>query len=263
MAASLRHQWRDTIYAYVCHSLGDGIGSGMGTLLISNIREEYHDRMIMTFPVFPSTKVCYSLGGVTGFGMGTLLISKTREECQNHMMMTFFVFPSTKVRKRSVQKYLEVHQTVNAVVESIFGAESSSFHDLEKVFLAIFGCLPDTGPIFLLIGICDYKMKMLNSSFLYFRYKASIFFGRNVFTKQAEPIFPKDPTSDMAKISTKSYNLVHEIQSMDKSRQQFYELSGLKLGNVIGAEKSAEHVIFSFASTMIHLYGNCVLLGHQ
>ncbi|KAE8704207.1 Tubulin beta-1 chain [Hibiscus syriacus] len=33
----------------VCHSLGGGTGSGMGTLLISKIREEYPDRMMMTF----------------------------------------------------------------------------------------------------------------------------------------------------------------------------------------------------------------------
>jgi len=41
----------------VTHSLGGGTGSGMGTLLISKIREEYPDRMMMTFSVFPSPKV--------------------------------------------------------------------------------------------------------------------------------------------------------------------------------------------------------------
>ena len=41
----------------MCHSLGGGTGSGMGTLLISKIREEYPDRMMMTFSVFPSPKV--------------------------------------------------------------------------------------------------------------------------------------------------------------------------------------------------------------
>ncbi|VAH07425.1 unnamed protein product [Triticum turgidum subsp. durum] len=40
-----------------CHSLGGGTGSGMGTLLISKIREEYPDRMMLTFSVFPSPKV--------------------------------------------------------------------------------------------------------------------------------------------------------------------------------------------------------------
>jgi tubulin beta len=41
----------------LCHSLGGGTGSGMGTLLISKIREEYPDRMMCTFSVVPSPKV--------------------------------------------------------------------------------------------------------------------------------------------------------------------------------------------------------------
>ena len=41
----------------ITHSLGGGTGSGMGTLLISKIREEYQDRIIETFAVFPSPKV--------------------------------------------------------------------------------------------------------------------------------------------------------------------------------------------------------------
>ncbi len=41
----------------ICHSLGGGTGSGMGTLLISKIREEFPDRMMCTFSVMPSPKV--------------------------------------------------------------------------------------------------------------------------------------------------------------------------------------------------------------
>jgi len=40
------------------HSLGGGTGSGMGTLLISKIREEYPDRIMLTFSIVPSPKVC-------------------------------------------------------------------------------------------------------------------------------------------------------------------------------------------------------------
>jgi len=39
------------------HSMGGGTGSGMGTLLISKIREEYPDRIMSTFSVIPSPKV--------------------------------------------------------------------------------------------------------------------------------------------------------------------------------------------------------------
>ncbi len=41
----------------ITHSLGGGTGSGMGTLLISKIREEFPDRMLCTYSVVPSPKV--------------------------------------------------------------------------------------------------------------------------------------------------------------------------------------------------------------
>jgi tubulin beta len=41
----------------ICQSLGGGTGSGMGTLLISKIREEYPDRMMCSYSVIPSPKV--------------------------------------------------------------------------------------------------------------------------------------------------------------------------------------------------------------
>ena len=41
----------------LAHSLGGGTGSGMGTLVISKIREEYPDRIMNTFSVVPSPKV--------------------------------------------------------------------------------------------------------------------------------------------------------------------------------------------------------------
>ncbi|KIM31359.1 hypothetical protein M408DRAFT_7141 [Serendipita vermifera MAFF 305830] len=40
----------------ITHSLGGGTGAGMGTLLISKIREEFPDRMMCTFSVVPSPK---------------------------------------------------------------------------------------------------------------------------------------------------------------------------------------------------------------
>uniref|UniRef100_A0A453J9F4 Tubulin/FtsZ GTPase domain-containing protein n=1 Tax=Aegilops tauschii subsp. strangulata TaxID=200361 RepID=A0A453J9F4_AEGTS len=51
----------------------------------------------------------------TGSGMGTLLISKIREEYPDRMMLTFSVFPSPKVSDTVVEPYnatLSVHQLV-------------------------------------------------------------------------------------------------------------------------------------------------------
>ncbi|KAJ6868425.1 hypothetical protein NC651_033481 [Populus alba x Populus x berolinensis] len=51
----------------------------------------------------------------TGSGLGTLLISKIREEFPDRMMLTFSVFPSPKVSDTVVESYnatLSVHQLV-------------------------------------------------------------------------------------------------------------------------------------------------------
>jgi tubulin beta len=47
----------------ITHSLGGGTGSGMGTLLISKIREEYPDRIMETFSVVPKTYINRFNGG--------------------------------------------------------------------------------------------------------------------------------------------------------------------------------------------------------
>eukprot|EP01115_Flamella_aegyptia_P009006 TRINITY_DN3786_c0_g1_i1.p1 TRINITY_DN3786_c0_g1~~TRINITY_DN3786_c0_g1_i1.p1 ORF type:complete len:518 (+),score=110.25 TRINITY_DN3786_c0_g1_i1:41-1594(+) len=39
------------------HSLGGGCGSGLGTLILTKIKEEYPDRLSFTFPIIPSAKV--------------------------------------------------------------------------------------------------------------------------------------------------------------------------------------------------------------
>lgn len=39
------------------HSIGGGCGSGMGSLLLKNLKEEYCDRIVNTFTVIPSAKV--------------------------------------------------------------------------------------------------------------------------------------------------------------------------------------------------------------
>ncbi|XP_042551258.1 tubulin beta chain-like [Dipodomys spectabilis] len=41
----------------LAHSVGGGTGSGMGTLILNKIREEYPDRIMNTFSIMPSPKV--------------------------------------------------------------------------------------------------------------------------------------------------------------------------------------------------------------
>jgi tubulin beta len=77
-------------------------------------------------------QVCHSLGGGTGSGMGTLLISKIREEYPDRMMCTFSVVPSPKVSDTVVEPYnatLSCHQLVETADE-VFCIDNEALHDI-------------------------------------------------------------------------------------------------------------------------------------
>ena len=68
----------------VSHSLGGGTGSGMGTLLISKIREEYPDRMMLTFSVVPSPKVSDTVVEPYNATLSVHQLVENSDECHGH-----------------------------------------------------------------------------------------------------------------------------------------------------------------------------------
>lgn len=77
-------------------------------------------------------QVSHSLGGGTGSGMGTLLISKIREEFPDRMMCTFSVVPSPKVSDTVVEPYnatLSVHQLVENS-DATFCIDNEALYDI-------------------------------------------------------------------------------------------------------------------------------------
>ncbi|XVF72281.1 hypothetical protein PTKIN_Ptkin12aG0107500 [Pterospermum kingtungense] len=75
---------------------------------------------------------CHSLGRGTGSGMGTLLISKIKEECPDRMMLTFSVFLSPKVSDTVVKPYkatLSVYQLVANADECML-LENEALYDI-------------------------------------------------------------------------------------------------------------------------------------
>ncbi|PWN35180.1 putative tubulin beta chain [Meira miltonrushii] len=77
-------------------------------------------------------QITHSLGGGTGAGMGTLLISKIREEYPDRMMATFSVVPSPKVSDTVVEPYnatLSVHQLVENSDET-FCIDNEALYDI-------------------------------------------------------------------------------------------------------------------------------------
>ena len=46
------------------HSIGGGTGSGLGALVAVKVREEYPDKLLNTYSVFPSPKMCDSVAHI-------------------------------------------------------------------------------------------------------------------------------------------------------------------------------------------------------
>ena len=72
------------------------------------------------------------MGGGTGSGMGTLLISKIREEYPDRIMNTFSVVPSPKVSDTVVEPYnatLSVHQLVENTDET-YCIDNEALYDI-------------------------------------------------------------------------------------------------------------------------------------
>ncbi|KAI8846628.1 Tubulin/FtsZ, GTPase domain-containing protein [Chytridium lagenaria] len=83
----------------ITHSLGGGTGAGMGTLLISKIREEYPDRMMCTFSVVPSPR-CLTLSSspTTPPSLSTsLLRTLTRPFCIDNEALYDICFRTLKL----------------------------------------------------------------------------------------------------------------------------------------------------------------------
>jgi len=77
-------------------------------------------------------QLTHSLGGGTGSGMGTLLVSKIREEFPDRIMCTFSVVPSPKVSDTVVEPYnatLSVHQLVDNTDET-FCIDNEALYDI-------------------------------------------------------------------------------------------------------------------------------------
>ncbi|KAI9224505.1 Tubulin/FtsZ, GTPase domain-containing protein [Blastocladiella britannica] len=77
-------------------------------------------------------QVTHSLGGGTGSGLGTLLVSKVREEFPDRMMCTFSVAPSPKVSDTVVEPYnatLSIHQLVENA-DMTFCIDNEALYDI-------------------------------------------------------------------------------------------------------------------------------------
>jgi len=77
-------------------------------------------------------QITHSMGGGTGAGMGTLLVSKIREEYPDRIMSTYSVIPSPKVSDTVVEPYnatLSVHQLVENA-DQVYALDNEALYDI-------------------------------------------------------------------------------------------------------------------------------------
>merc|ERR1711884_257778 len=77
-------------------------------------------------------QITHSMGGGTGAGMGTLLVSKIREDYPDRIMSTYSVIPSPKVSDTVIEPYnatLSVHQLVENA-DQCFALDNEALYDI-------------------------------------------------------------------------------------------------------------------------------------
>jgi len=119
----------------ITHSLGGGTGSGMGTLLISKIREEYpgipHDPFLCFLYLF-NALLFSCLRCLTLYTRKNVFESPLLLLPADRMMATFSVFPSPKVSDTVVEPYnatLSVHQLVENADE-VMVIDNEALYDI-------------------------------------------------------------------------------------------------------------------------------------
>ncbi|XP_024947220.1 tubulin beta chain [Cephus cinctus] len=99
-------------------------------------------------------QVLHSIGGGTGSGMGTLLIKKIREEYPDRILKSYSVIPSPKMSDAVVEPYnatLSVHLLIEGTDET-FCIDNEALHDICYRTLKL--ALPSYGDMNHLISAC-------------------------------------------------------------------------------------------------------------
>lgn len=89
-------------------------------------------REVESCDVLQGFQVCHSLGGGTGSGLGTLLVAKIREEFPDRMMCTYSVMPSPKVSDTVVEPYnctLSIHQLIENA-DAVFSIDNEALYNI-------------------------------------------------------------------------------------------------------------------------------------
>lgn len=142
----------------VTHLLGGGTGSGMGILLISKVREEYLDKIIETFSVFPSPKVSDTVVKSYNATLSIHLLVDLTHEVQviNNEALHVISFRTLKL---TTPTYGDLDHLVSAVISRVTCSLRFPGHlntDLRKLEVNLF---PFISLYFFMIGFAPLTLR--------------------------------------------------------------------------------------------------------
>ncbi|KAJ1999005.1 hypothetical protein GGI04_004761, partial [Coemansia thaxteri] len=105
----------------LCHSIGGGTGSGLGSLMLQKVREEYPDRMVSTFTVMPSQSsseaVIEPYNSV--LSIHHLIENSDMTFCLDNEALTRICVESLKIKS-------PVHRDLNSLVAKVMSGVTTS-----------------------------------------------------------------------------------------------------------------------------------------
>lgn len=102
----------------ICHSLGGGTGSGMGTLVLLKLLDTYPDRVMTTFSVYPSAKVSDTVVEPYNAMLSTHQLIENSEETfviDNEALYNI----SQNVLKKNSPSYAELNYLISCVMSGV------------------------------------------------------------------------------------------------------------------------------------------------
>jgi len=106
----------------ISHSIGGGTGSGLGSLIISRLKEEYPYNLVMTFSVFPASEVsdCVVEPYNAGFALSNLVENSDATVILDNLALL-------DICKRRLKVKMPKYKDLNGLVASAMSDSTCSF----------------------------------------------------------------------------------------------------------------------------------------
>jgi len=196
-------------------------------------------------------QLSHSLGGGTGSGLGTLILSKIREEYPERLISTFSVLPSPKVTDTVVEPYnstLSIHQLIE-ISDCVFCFDNDALIDICKRTLKLPN--PDYSDLNRLVSNCMSGITcslrfpgQLNADLRKLAVNLVPFPRLHFFLMSSAPIVSKDNVAytnqSVAELTSQMFDPKNLMAAVDKRQGKYLTASAVFRGNIATREVDSQ-----------------------